>query len=405
MSPRRWAIPLALSILVLLCQIWPASPVFDVASLKPPLGVTLTYPWTHVAFAPLTLLADWLNAGSRQDLKDFLVWCVLVYALARLLASVRRDTNPAREAGLAALFAGCVLLFFVWGAFAGRPIPRLVAGGGDTLVYDVHSHTAASHDGRRGFGAEQNARWHAAAGFGAAFVTDHNVWGAARMWRRSAPAGLPPLLDGEELSLSGLHVLVLGNDTVIANAPWNSSWDSTLTLIRRLPTRDSVLLVACIAEDWGNHWRDVGDLVDAGVRGFEVWNSSPGAMEFPQPMRALLVARARLSNLPLFGSTDMHGFGHTASVWNVTTLPGWRAMDTATLQRALLDHLRHGGFAVNTVIAMRRWLPVSRWSQAIAVPAGLVLAVRSATTAHRLSLLAWTWVMAAVTARIRTPRA
>src|SRR6185295_3220010 len=115
-----------------------------------------------------------------------------------------------------------------------RPIGRLVAADSNLIIFDVHSHTAASHDGRPGFGAAASAAWHARAGFDAAFVTDHNVCCEARQWQRDRAGHPPRLLVGEELSLSGLHMVVLGNDSAIANAPWNQSFDSSLGLLRRL---------------------------------------------------------------------------------------------------------------------------------------------------------------------------
>lgn len=400
---RRWRIPIALSVIVVLGQLWRTSPLIDVISLRPPEGVRLSYPLFHVVFAPFTMTADWLNGGSRQDLKDFLVWFVLVYVLVRLARAPRTPTSAPREIGAAGLGVCGLALFFLWAIFAARPIPRLAAADADALVYDLHSHTSASHDGRRGFGATQNALWHARAGFDAAFITDHNVWGAVEMWRKDSADRPPRLLDGEELSLSGLHLLVLGNTTQLSHEPANGSWDSTLALARRLVS-DSILLVASLPEYWRNHWGDeLGQLAQAGVQGFEIWTTSPAAMDFPEPFRQRVIARARLSNLALFGATDMHGLGHTASVWNLTRLPGWRHMSDRELQRALVGALKNGGYGGNVVIAMRRWLTASRTGQAMAVPAGTLIALRSASPAHALALLVWIWATAWLSSRMAKP--
>jgi hypothetical protein len=261
-------------------------------------------------------------------------------------------------------------------------------------VLDVHSHTALSHDGRRGFGPGENARWHGRAGFDAAFITDHNVFGAAKSWRADAAGRRPRLLDGEELSLSGLHLLVLGNAGVIANRPYDASWDSTGVLIRQLHA-DALFLVASLPEYWEHHWgAQLGDLTAWGVDGFEIWTESPRAMDFPPADRRAVIARCRLENRPMFGATDMHGFGNSATVWNLVRLPGWRVPNDTALARALVARFRAGGATANQVVALRRWLPEARIGSAFSVPINLALLLRTASRPHALALLGWIWGMA-----------
>ena len=417
--------PALLSAIVVLAQLFHRTPLVDVVTGAAPAGVLLRYPIGHVYFAPFTLPADWLNGGSRHDIIGFMVWALLLFALARLFgrgAGGAPTASPAirgvREAAVWALFVLSMSGFIAWAAFLPRPIPRLAADDPEALVFDIHSHTALSHDGRPGFGAMASAAWHARAGFDAAFLTDHNRFGAASRWRTDGADRAPRLLDGEELSLSGLHIVVLGNRAEISNRGWDQSWDSTGALIRRLSGRDSaratpesripisdVFLVASLPEYWRKHWGpQLGDLAAWGVEGFEVWTTSPRAMELPPAERRAVIARARLSGLTLFGATDMHGYGNAATVWNVARLPGWRELSDSALTAALIDLWRTRKAEASRVIAIGRWQPASRLEAALAVPGNLLRLLFTASRPHGAALLAWISVSAILLARRRTPR-
>jgi hypothetical protein len=399
----RWRVPVVLTACVVVAQLFALHPLVDVVTWTAPHTARLAYPVFHVVFAPFTMLADWLNGGSRRDLIGFGIWAVVAYALLRLAVRGVPPRRPAlREAAYAMLFAVGLAGFVAWGYWAQRPIPRLVESDPDVLVLDVHSHTAVSHDGRPGFGAAQNVAWHARAGFDAAFITDHNVFGAAQAWRLERPGTRPLLLDGEEISLSGIHVLALGIATVIPHQPYDASWDSTGVLIRRLHA-DSVFLVPTLPEDWRRHTgAEFGQLSEWGVDGFEIWTSSPQAMDLPPAGRHAVLSWSRLENRPVFGSTDMHGYGNAATVWNLVRLAGWRSLHVAALQRTLLTRLRTGGFASNQVVALRRWLPETRLGSALSVPVNVGLLLRTASRAHAASLLAWIWLVAMAASRRRS---
>ena len=357
-----------------------------------------------MVFAPFTLMADWLNGGSRRDLAGFGIWVVVAYALLRLAAHGSAPHRRAwREVAGAALLAAGLAAFVAWGYWLPRPIPRLVATDGDLLVLDVHSHTALSHDGRPGFGAAQSAEWHQRAGFDAAFITDHNLFGAAQIWRRDAGGRRPRLLDGEELSLSGLHLVVLGALGQIENRPYDASWDSTGTLIRSLHA-DSLYLIASLPEYWEHHWgAPLGELTTWGVDGFEIWTESPRAMDITPEDRRAVIARCRLENRTMFGATDMHGYGNAATVWNLVRLPGWRAPNDTALTRALIARFRWGGVAANQVVALRRWIPETRIGSAFAVPVNLGLLLRTASRPHAALLLIWLWLFALAGSRRSRP--
>jgi hypothetical protein len=398
----RWRLPVVLTACVVVAQLLPLSPIVDVVTWTAPSSARLWYPLFHVVFAPFTLLADWLNGGSRRDLSGFGIWVVVAYALARLaVRSTRAPRRGLREAAYAVVLLGGLAAFVAWGYWLPRPIPRLVATDPDVLVLDVHSHTAISHDGRKGFGAAQNAAWHARAGFDAAFITDHNVFGAAKIWRLDAAGRPPRLLDGEELSLSGLHLVVLGNLGQIENRPYDASWDSTGALIRTLHA-DSLYLIASLPEYREHHWgAPLGELTSWGVDGFEIWTESPRAMDIPPEDRRAVIARCRLENRAMFGATDMHGFGNAATVWNLVRLPGWRSPNDIALAHALIVRFRSGGVAANQVVALRRWLPETRVGSAFSVPINLVMLLRTASRPHAALLLGWIWLAALAASRRR----
>ncbi len=399
--------PLVLTGLVVLAQLAPIPAFVELTdSGAAPETRGLVYPLLHIVLAPLTLTADWLNGGSRQELIGFVLWSAVGYVLARL-ALRTAGRSVWREALYAGLFAAGLVGFFAWAAYAPRPIPRLISNHPDELIWDLHSHTDASHDGRRGFDAAANAAWHREAGFAAAFITDHNALALTpardvRGWRQTR------LLAGTELSLSGLHLIVLGPRAQIANEPANRSWDSTLALIRSLSSPRStildprsVFLVASLPEYWRHHWgTDLRDLVLAGVQGFEIWTSSPTAMEMTPRDRALVIARARALNLPVFGATDMHGIGRTASAWNVMLLNGWRDMSPDTLQAAIISHL-FGGYRSNFVVVLGRWVPVTAPGRAFAAPTNVALLAGRGSMFHGLAWIGWIWTVTLVSRRIR----
>src|SRR5207245_844009 len=86
-----------------------------------------------------------------------------------------RPGSPPRRVLRAGLGAAAVFLLAAAAVVVPRPVPRLESADSSATVIDYHAHTAASHDGRRGWSPADLAAWHAAQGFQASYVTDHNV--------------------------------------------------------------------------------------------------------------------------------------------------------------------------------------------------------------------------------------
>jgi hypothetical protein len=425
----RWRVPALLSACVVLGQILSLNPLFDLVAGASPTDVHVSYPLGHVLLAPLTLLADWLNGSPARELKGFVAWAVATYVFVRLAREGERRSRAERlrgwrlarrEAGAALLGVAVLALYVAWGALAQRPIPRLATTDPGLLVFDPHSHTAASHDGRPGFDVAANAAWHARAGFDAAFVTDHNTARAARAALAQPPGAGAVLLPGIELSLNGLHLLALGTSADIPNAAYRDTWEATGRLIGmlasgiipdsgatpadtaapRAPAGPPVpatppFLVASLPEYWRYHWGvDLGTLVRWGVRGFEIWTSAPRAMDFPERLRREVIARCRLDGLAMFAATDMHGLGYSATAWNVTRITGWRRLGARELSAVLVAKFRREGPDANRVIVLRRWIPETPAQAVVAVPLNLVLVLRTASSPHAAALLGWIWIVA-----------
>src|SRR5438132_853162 len=157
-----------------------------------------------VALAPLSDTLDaltFLSLGRAWVLIG--TWVVALAAWGAL-----RPGSPPRRVLRAGLGAAAVFLLAAATVVVPRPVPRLESADSSATVIDYHAHTAASHDGRRGWSPADLAAWHAAQGFPASYVTDHNV---------PYPPLSPPgdlairLLPGVEWSVYRQHVVALGD--------------------------------------------------------------------------------------------------------------------------------------------------------------------------------------------------
>jgi len=364
---RRYPFTIALIVLVLASATNPLPPVVD-AVTGAAADADLVRPLPYILAAPLSNVLDALTFLSLDRARVFLAsWLV---ALA-LWGAVRRGSAWRRVARavtgpllLVALAAATVLL--------PRPVPRLVVDDpAETTVIDYHAHTAASHDGRRGWTALDLARWHAAQGFDASYVTDHNLVFADQS---AAPADLPiPLLPGAEWSVFGQHVLALGEEAPIDRDPYNANTRGMLRIFADLH-RHRALAIASIPEYWLNHWDDLDAFVKAGVDGFEIVNCAPKAIGFPARARARVVALAKQHELLLVGGSDNHGWGKVTCVWNLTQ-PGAR------------------GPAANHVVARPVALlqgDIPAWTAAFTQP---WIMLRSLSWPERVSWLTWLLVV------------
>lgn len=309
---RRYPFTIALIVLVLASAKDPLPALLDGVTGAPPPDAELVRPLDYVVAAPLSTVLDALTFLSLDRARALLAtWAaaLLLWGALGRGGIVRRIARAlAGPLGLVALAGAAVLL--------PRPVPRLVlADSASVTVIDYHAHTEASHDGRPGWTVLDLARWHAAQGFEASYVTDHNLVFADQ----SAAAADAPitLLPGAEWSVFGQHVLALGEQQPIDRGPYNGSTRGMLGVFADLH-RHGAFAIASIPEYWLNHWSDLDAFVKAGVDGFEIVNCAPKAIGFPDTARARVIALARKRDLLLVGGSDNHGWGKVTCVWNLT---------------------------------------------------------------------------------------
>jgi hypothetical protein len=259
---------------------------------------------------------------------------------------------------------------------------------------DFHSHTNASHDVRstlmRGFDAEANRRWHARAGFDAAFITDHNTVAGF-----PAGSGKPALCPGIEVSAWRAHILLLGDTVPVDPRRYNESLNDLLGLLRTSHSTYHSFSVASLPEYRRNHWQRLDQLLSAGLDGLEITNAAPKANELSRAERDTVIALARSAGAFVVGVSDAHGWGATSMVWNLVRLPSEPAPGTADVCTAVLRRLE-SGFSAVQVIERHRVRPDAWWPIWVTPIAVVWESWRSMQPEVCLGWIAWTWLLAAL---------
>jgi hypothetical protein len=305
---RRHLIALALIALVFLSALVPLPPLVDAVSGAPPADVDLVRPALYTLLAPVSNVLDALTFLSRERAKAFLVTWIAALALwgLRQRGSLRRRLVAAVLAPLAVILLGVAAVLLP------RPVPRLVAADSTLTVIDYHAHTALSHDGRRGWTLADLADWHAAQGFGASYVTDHNV-----VFNGGVDYPIR-LLPGVEWSVYDQHIVALGAVAPVERGVYGRDTRAMLTLFGELH-RQGAIGIASLSEYWRNHWGELDDFVAAGADGFEIVNCAPRAIGFPAAARARVLRIAESRDLLVVGASDNHGWGQVTCVWNLSS--------------------------------------------------------------------------------------
>lgn len=304
---RRHLLALGLGLAVLLSAGSALPALTDAVTGAPAGNARLIRPVLYVALAPLSNTLDALTFLSLDRARDLLVTWIVFLILVGLL----RRGSLLRRLGRALLGVVLFLGLAVAAVLLPRPVPRLVAGPGDITVLDFHAHTGASHDGRRGWTVERLAAWHAAQGFQATYVTDHNIPFTA------TPETVIPVLPGVEWSVYRQHIVALGASGRLDLTPFSHDTPGMLRLFASLHARGD-LGIASLPEYWKNHWVDLDGFVAAGVDGFEIVNCAPKALAFPSADRRTVIDLAQAHDLLVTGASDNHGWGRVTCVWNLS---------------------------------------------------------------------------------------
>jgi hypothetical protein len=366
------------------------SPVIDVATRDWASGYTLQLPHLYEFFAPFCGVADRFTILSYHQAIVALLYCLTALLL---FFGLRKGTAA----------IGLFLLFLGWTILIPHSKARLVADDPNILLIDFHSHTSFSHDGRKwpiAFTPDANRRWHAAQGYNAGFITDHNLNEAAQIakdhsrqdWTQTGYRSF----EGEEVSLYRTHLVILGVHERVDNHPYDSDPARIRPFIADMRKRH-IPVIASIPEYWWYHWDGsrIGtymDFITWGINGFEVINSAPKALDFPPAYQREIIGICRQHNLPITGISDTHGWGSATAAWNAMRIPGWRSMAPDQLEAAVLQALQTQGFGAVAVLERARYNP-DRFLQLLQTPfmdAGIYW--RSLNGTEVVSWLAWLWI-------------
>ena len=287
------------------------------------------------------------------------------------------------------------LTFIAWGALIPHPMARLVAENPRLVLIDFHSHSQYSHDGRHSFTPASNMQWHQKQGYNAAFITDHNrneasVWAHEQSKKEWRETGYYSLM-GEEVSLQKTHLVLLGNHVPVDNRPYDSDFNRVPLFLQDMHAQ-RWLVIASLPEYWLYHWGDeVQKMVTWGMDGFEILNSAPKAMDFPQDKRRAIIELCRQQNLPMTGISDNHGYGYATAAWNAMSISGWRRLDPDQLELVVLLLLKKEGFHAVQVLERPKFWPQNNAQLAFSPLMNALTYFRTLAPVQRLVWAAWLW--------------
>lgn len=379
---------------------WPAAvpAVRDMITRGATPGARLVHPAAYLVFSPVYDVMDALTLLSVGQLIALVLSLALLYAAWRVWRWRRGGTVRGwRELRLALLALGGFVAFCVVGVLAPRPMAALALTDRDDVKVDVHSHTNASHDGRRDFDARDNIDWHRGAGFDAAYITDHKSFDGAseamRLNPRRAGDGLV-MLSGVEFLDNHNHINALGATAA------DSAWIRVEARRQRLGwpalERGTAVFIQTIPENLERvpvPDRSTG----RGIAGIELSDGAPRGIEQSQRDRALILRIADSLDLALVAGSNNHGWGRTAVAWSVLRIPGWREMSPEELGAAIEARIRTERRGAVQVIERRSPDPAgSRMALAATLPAVTWNLLVTLSGAQRVSWIIWSWTLAAV---------
>lgn len=399
----------AITLLVILGSGFAADPIRDAITGETVGEVVLTRSLAYIVLAPLSDVLDVLTLLSKAQHIAFVAAILVLFVVWRIVVAWRRrSTLRGHALSFAAVLAGLVVLYAAM-ALLPRPMAYLTSEDANIVRVDFHSHTRASHDGRPGWGAEQNREWHRDGGYDVAYVTDHaSVTEAERgMARNPSPAGDGvTLLQGIEVTWTGEHVAILGAERTYKGLLTANGRDvdvEGLRLASLIPNREPAVI-------W-NHPHHLDRLPIAsgprtpGVRAIEVSNGAPDSMDEVRRQRQAIFALATQHQLTMTSGTDNHGWGRTAPNWTLLVIYGWRALSTDALATQIENLVRNGSPESTRIIERRTAPSTSGLSVAatIVTAPGVMLATMSSD--ERVSWLVWTWAITLLVWVVRRRRA
>ena len=394
-----WAV--ILSLLVMVSADFMVDPVRNASTFMPVTEVHLVVSSGYLLLAPICNVLDTLTLMSLRQHVAILVTLIVLYAAWRGWRGRRRGTGMWREVRAAVIALLSLLAVYAAGALIPRPMASLAVQPpfNDVLVVaDFHSHTSYSHDGAPWFRPEANRRWHHAAGYDVAYITDHRTVRGAE----EGIANNPPLagqgtmiLQGLEVVWDGAHVNILGaqrmykglTDTALRDV------DSTaLALASMVPDHEPIVVYTF--PNLMRHLHAANGAGTAGARAIELVDGSPKGLGDSRRKRPLITSDADTLNMAMVAGTDNHGWGFTAPGWTLLQIPGWRGMSTDSLSWAIEQSIRHSGFDATEVVERREAnTSLTNWRLAATVPLVVARMFTMISDNERVSWLIWIWAV------------
>lgn len=402
--------PLAvgLTLALLISALFATPALRDAATLQPVIEAHLDFSTGYLLLAPLSDALDHLTLLTVPQHVALLLWAIVVFAAIRVLRRRRRSTSAMREVVAALLFVLGVLIVYAAAAALPRPMARLETTDLTVMSIDFHAHTRYSHDGRPGWEPRDVRAWHEAAGFDAAYVTDHRTLDGATegIAENASQAGQGVLLlQGLEAVDHGEHVNILGagnHFNGITTPDLRDIDDQALALASMVPNGEPVLIETLP----GNlsHLAAARAPGTPGLRAIELVDGSPRGLTQSRVDRARIVHLADSLDLALVAGTDNHGWGRAAPAWTMMRVIDWRMLGTDSLSQRIERVLRIGRRGSTKVFERR----VADGGSAASVAfAGVTIPWRMFTTLsgeERMAWLIWIWAIVLVAGLARSRR-
>ncbi|MEP7343750.1 MAG: hypothetical protein ABI877_00725 [Gemmatimonadaceae bacterium] len=382
--------------MLLASALFAVTPLMNAETGGPAQGAHLRLTTRFLLLAPLCDLLDSMSLLTVSQHVSVLVWLALLYPLYRARALGGRSVWRAHAVSVVTVMA-CALATYALGAFAPRPMARLELDDPSDLAVDFHSHSEASHDGRRGFGLENVRDWHGSAGFAVVYLTDHGQPSEVTAMPAGNPASVGDqvvVLPGAEFAQDGAHVLRLMagerrfDDALIRQASRAGHHRPLGDADSRPMLVETPLLIETLP---GNLARDRNGK-DA-VSAIELSDASPRGLEQSHRDRAAILHLADSLDLAVVASSNNHGWGRTAAAWSVMRIPDWRDALPAQLGAAIERRMRTKRRTAVRVVERRSPAPGgSLIATAFGGPAIAWGLLRGLSLPERLSWAAWLWM-------------
>lgn len=397
------------TLLVLLSAAFAKSPIRDAVTLGVVEEAHLEHSVGYLAIAPLSEILDTITLlGARQHVAVILALIVIYVAVRMWKVRSQRDadeTTPTRsrvlrEAAYAGVFLLVIVLTYAAALVLPRPMASLAPEASDVLItVDFHSHTQYSHDGRPGWDASDVRGWHRAAGFDAAYISDHRTVEGAELGLADNPAEAGQgtmILQALEAGWRGEHVNILGANRAykgLTTADLRDVDEQALALASLIANHEPIVIETLPA--------DLSKIVPAsgpgtaGIRAIEIVDGSPRGLDQTRIMRSRIVHLSDSLNLAMVTGSDNHGWGRVAPGWTLLIVPGWRGMKTDSLEFAIERAIRLGHDA--TRVVERRVAGELNGGNALELTLTLPLVtwgmLTTLSTDERVVWLIWVWAV------------